>query len=351
MSNSPKSPPIFPTGKIKSKILSQLLNKYCSSKNDERVILGSHIGEDAAVIDMGDKYLVAKTDPITFLDYIPDIYNNIGFWVVNVNVNDVASCGAIPKWFQTTILLPEKGTTEELIEKIFKEIHETCKNLGISVVGGHTEITVGLDKPMAIGCLMGEVEKDKLVKTSGAKVGDDIILTKGIVIEGTSIIATEKERKLLEKGLDKQFIEKCKQFIYDPGISVLKEAILANQNFEIHAMHDPTEGGIATALAEISIASDTGVLIEREKINIFPESEKLCEIYGLNPLGTISSGSLLIILDEGNSIDLIDLLIKNGIFAAKIGKIVEKKEGLKIVKDGIKNKLVYSEKDEITKIF
>lgn len=341
----------FPTGKIKSKILSQLLDKYCSSKIDDRVILGSRIGEDAAVIDMGDKYLVAKTDPITFLDYKPGIYNNIGFWVVNVNVNDVACCGAIPKWFQTAILLPEKGTTEELIEKIFKEIHETCKNLGISVVGGHTEITVGLDKPMAIGCLMGEVEKDKLVKTSGAKVGDAIILTKGIVIEGTSIIATEKERELLERGLDKQFIERCKQFIYDPGISVLKEAILANQNFEIHAMHDPTEGGLACGLFELTYSSCTGILIDYNLIKILPESEKLCNIYGLNPLGTISSGSLLITLDEKDSTDLIDLLIENGIYAVKIGKIVEKKEGLKIIKDGIKNKLVYSEKDEITKIF
>jgi len=350
MSNPPKSP-IFPTGKIKSKILSQLLNKYCSSKIDERVILGSQIGEDAAVIDMGDKYLVAKTDPVTFLEYIPDIYNNIGFWVVNVNVNDVVSCGAIPKWFQTTILLPEKGTTEELIEKIFKEIHETCKNLGISVVGGHTEITVGLDKPIAIGCLMGEVEKDKLVKTSGAKVGDAVILTKGIVIEGTSIIATEKERELLERGLNKQFIERCKQYIYDPGISVLKEAILANQNFKIHAMHDPTEGGLACGLFELAYSSGTGVLIDYNSIKILPESEKLCNIYGLNPLGTISSGSLLITLDEKDSTNLIDLLIENGIYAVKIGKIVEKKEGLKIIKDGIKNKLVYSEKDEITKIF
>lgn len=341
----------FPTGKIKSKILSLLLNKYCSSKIDERVILGSQIGEDAAVIDMGDKYLVAKTDPITFLDYKPGIYNNIGFWVVNVNVNDVACCGAIPKWFQTTILLPEKGTTEELIEKTFKEIHETCKNLGISVVGGHTEITVGLDKPMAIGCLMGEVEKDKLVKTSGAKVGDAIILTKGIVIEGTSIIATEKERELLERGLDKQFIERCKQYIYDPGISVLKEAILANQNFKIHAMHDPTEGGLAYGLFELAYSSSTGVLIDYNSIKILPESEKLCNIYGLNPLGTISSGSLLITLDEKDSTDLIDLLIENGIYAVKIGKIVEKKEGLKIVKNDVKSELVYSEREEITKIF
>ncbi|GAH33240.1 unnamed protein product, partial [marine sediment metagenome] len=229
---------------------------------------------------------------------------------------------------------------------------ETCKNLGISVVGGHTEITVGLDKPIAIGCLLGEVEKDKLVKTSGAKVGDDIILTKGIVIEGTSIIATEKERELLERGLDKQFIERCKQYIYDPGISVLKEAILANQNFKIHAMHDPTEGGIATALAEISIAADIGVLIEREKINIFPESEEIFKLYNLNILNTITSGSLLICLDEKDSEDLVNLLQENNINANVIGTIVPKDKGLKIKeKNNEILPLEYVEIDEITKIF
>ncbi len=348
MSNPSK---FLPTGKIKSDILSSLIDKYYSSKIDKRVILGSYIGEDAAVIDMGDKYLVAKTDPITFLDYRRGVYNNIGYWVVNINVNDVACCGAIPKWFQTTILLPEKSTTQELVEKIFKDIYTTCKNLGITVVGGHTEVSTGLKKPLAIGCLLGEVEKDKLVKTSGAKVGDAIILTKGIVIEGTSIIATEKETELLEKGLDKQFIERCKQFIHDPGISVLKEAILASQNFEIHAMHDPTEGGLACGLFELAFSSNTGVLIDYSSIEILPEAEKLCEIYGLNPLGIISSGSLLITLDEKKSDDLINLLNENNISAAKIGNITEKKEGLKIIIDGVKKDLIFSEIDEITKIF
>jgi len=348
MSNPSK---FLPTGKIKSDILSSLINKYCSSKIDKRVILGSYIGEDAAVIDMGDKYLVAKTDPITFLDYRRGVYNNIGYWVVNVNVNDVASCGAIPKWFQTTILLPEKSTTEELVEEIFKDIYTACKNLGITVVGGHTEVSIGLNKPLAIGCLLGEVEKDKLVKTSGAKVGDAIILTKGIVIEGTSIIATEKETELLQKGLGKQFIERCKQFIHDPGISVLKEAILASQNFELHAMHDPTEGGLACGLFELAFSSNTGVLIDYSSIEILSEAEKLCKIYGLNPLGTISSGSLLITLDEKKSDDLINLLNENNISAVKIGNITEKKEGLKIIIDGVKKDLIFSEIDEITKIF
>lgn len=347
----PKSPKYLPTGKIKSDTLSSLLKKYCSSIHDERVILGSKIGEDAAVIDMGDKYLVAKSDPITFLEYSPEKYNRIGNWAVNVNVNDVAACGAVPKWFQATVLLPEHGTTEALIESIFKDIHNTCKNLGISVVGGHTEVSTGLSKPLVIGCLLGEVEKDKLVKTSGAEVGDSIILTKGIVIEGTSIIAHEKEEELLQKGYDKKFIEKCKQFVDDPGISVLKEALLASQYFKIHSMHDVTEGGLAMGIVEVSLASKNGVMIDYDSIKIFPEAKELCDIYDLNPLGTISSGSLLITLKDEDSSELIKILSNNGIFASKIGKVVEKEEGIKIIINGKKEELIYSETDEITKIF
>jgi hydrogenase expression/formation protein HypE len=345
------SPQFLPAGKIKSKVLASLLEKYCSSKGDERVILGSQIGEDAAVIDMGERYLIAKSDPITFLDYQQGFYNKIGYWAVNVNINDIATCGGVPKWFQATVLLPEHKTTENLIEEIFKDIHTTCKNFGIIVVGGHTEVSTRLSKPLVIGCLLGEVEKEKLVKTSGAQAGDAIILTKGIVIEGTSIIAQEKEKELLKKGFDNDYLEKCKQFIYDPGISVLKEALIANQNFKIHSMHDPTEGGLACGLFEVAYGSQNGVLIDYDSIKIFPESKELCKEYGLNPLGTISSGSLLIILDKDDAHNLVKLLGENGIFASIIGTVVKKEEGLKILEDGKKTTLHYSETDEITKIF
>ena len=159
----------LPLGKLKHKYLAQLLSNI--EIQDKRVILGSKIGEDAAVIDMsGEKYLVAKTDPITFAT------DQIGYYVVNVNVNDLVCTGAHPKWFQSTILLPEHLTTSELIENIFKNIHDTCKSMGITVIGGHTEITSGLNKPIIVGSLIGEVEKEKLVKTSGAQLGDSLSL-------------------------------------------------------------------------------------------------------------------------------------------------------------------------------
>ncbi|MGB5912700.1 MAG: AIR synthase family protein [Promethearchaeia archaeon] len=338
----------FSIGKIKHKFLNNILKDFVSDfeNKDKRIILGSKIGEDAAVIDMGDKYLVAKTDPITFAT------NEIGYYSVIINVNDVVCTGATPKWFQSTILLPEKRTNEELIEEIFKSIHDTCDSLDISVIGGHTEVTVGIDRPIVIGSLLGEVEKEKLVKTSGVLPNDALILTKGIFIEGTSIIGREKEDLLIQKGYNKDFIDKCKNYLFNPGISIFNEALLANKNFKINAMHDPTEGGLSTGIAEMTIASKKGVLIEKEKILILPEPLELSKIFYLDPMGTISSGSLLISINNEYALDLLEILKKNKVSAEIIGKFTaENKKNVIIDRDGIKKPFTYSEIDEITKIF
>jgi hydrogenase maturation factor len=337
----------LPLGKLKHQFLHSMIKNHISDLKirDKRVIVGSKIGEDAAVIDMGDKYLVAKTDPITFAT------DEIGYYVVNVNVNDLVCTGAIPRWFQSTILLPESAT-KQLIERIFRKIHDTCMTMGITIVGGHTEITMGLERPIVVGSLLGEVEKEKFVSPDGAEPGDAIVLTKGVFIEGTSIIAREKEKELSNKGLDPDFIKKCKNYLYNPGISVLKEARLANQNFKIKRMHDPTEGGVYTAIAEMAIASNLGVIIEESKINVLPEPKILSKIFGINPLNTLSSGSLLIAVNQEDSYALIELLIKNNINAEKIGQFVPKEKGMtKKCKNGEIKPLTYSETDEISKIF
>ncbi|MFX0037736.1 MAG: AIR synthase related protein [Promethearchaeota archaeon] len=335
----------FTLGKLKHRYLAQLLSEI--DIQDNRVIMGSKIGEDAAVIDIpGKNYLVSKIDPITF------VTDKIGYYAVIVNVNDLVCTGAKPKWFQSTILLPSNLTTREMIEQIFNDIHDTCKSMEITVIGGHTEVTPGLIRPIVIGSLIGEVEKKKLVLTSGAEPGDALILTKGIFIEGTSIIGREKEKDLLIKGFDHEFIENCKNYLFSPGISVLNEALLANNNFKIKSMHDPTEGGLSTGIAEMTIASNTGVLIDENKIKILPEPLKLSKIFNLNPLNTISSGSLLIAIEEEYSNEIIELMNKNNIFAEKIGNFVSKEKGLNIItKEHKKIPLEYSETDELTKIF
>ncbi len=335
-------------GKLRHEFLEKLLKNFVSDLKvrDKRVVMGSRIGEDAAVIDMGQYYLVAKTDPITYAT------DEIGYYVVNINVNDVVCTGATPKWFQSTILLPEKSTSTELVQHIFKNIHDTCESKGVAVIGGHTEVTAGLDRPIVIGSLLGEVEKEKLVNPSNIREGDALVLTKGVFIEGTSIIGREKQDILKKKGYDEKFANKCKNYLYNPGISVYKEAKLANEKFKIKAMHDPTEGGIACGIAELAMVSNLGVLLDQRKIKILPEPLELSTIFKLNPLNTISSGTLLIAIEEKYVQDLVDLLAKNNVVAEKIGVFVSKEKGL-LIKDynGAVKPFEYSETDEITKLF
>ena len=335
-------PNFLPVGKLEMDYLEQLLAKY--AQVNERVVLGAEVGEDATVIDFGDRYLVAKTDPITFAT------DEIGWYAVNINANDVATTGAVPKWFLATLLLPAGSTDRAMLERIFSQLSDACRELGISFCGGHTEVTHGLDRPIVVGQMLGEMERDKLVTTAGAQVGDDLILTKGIAIEATSIIAREKAGELASK-YSSDFIDRCRGFLHEPGISVVREAQIATAQARVHAMHDPTEGGLAMGLRELAQAADVGLLVHKERIEILPETTLLCADYGLDPLGIIASGSLLIVLTPEDSAGVIEKLEEAGIAATAIGKVVAREEGLKLTADGVTRDLPYFERDEIAKLF
>jgi len=333
----------LPVGKLNPDLLESLLTSYCI--DDPTVIIGPRVGEDAAVIDMGDSFLVAKTDPITFAT------DEIGWYLVCVNGNDIATMGTQPRWLLVTLLLPEGKATEALVKDIFSQIIAACEEFNITLCGGHTEITYGLDRPIAIGQMLGQVDKDKLITSSGAQIGDDILLTKGIAIEATSIIARECEDMLLSRGYSPQYIARAKQYLKDPGISVLKEAMVATQAGGIHAMHDPTEGGIATGLHEIARCSQVGVMARPEKIHIFPESRQLCGEFDIDPVGVIASGALLIIADPARSGEITEALAQNGIRCSVIGQIVEKEKGLFFQEELERHPIPMFETDEIAKIF
>jgi hydrogenase maturation factor len=276
-------------GKLPAKLLAELLERH--TRPDASVLVGPGIGEDAAVIDMGDRCLVAKTDPITFAT------DDIGWYAVHVNANDVACCGARPRWFLATLLLPERDTTRKLVEGIFAQMAAACDELGVTLCGGHTEITHGLDRPIVIGQMLGDVGRDAFVRGSGARAGDVIILTKGIAVEGTALIAREKAAAL-EGVMDEQELRACAGFLRDPGISVVEDARLALEAGGVHALHDPTEGGIATGLQELAEAAGLGLLVDRERLPILPQCAIMCRHLGLDPLGLIGSGSLLIAAGE-----------------------------------------------------
>jgi hydrogenase expression/formation protein HypE len=328
-------------GKLPMDLLQSLLARY--SQEDERVVVGPRIGEDAAVVDMGERYLVAKSDPITFAT------DEIGWYVVHVNTNDVAAMGAIPRWFLLTLLLPDRQTDPLLVEEILSQVAETCRELGIVLCGGHTEITHGLERPIAIGFLLGEVEKVDLIRTSGALVGDDVILTKGIAIEGTAILAREAEERLI--GLvDGDTLARARRFLHEPGISVLKDARIAIEAGRVHAMHDPTEGGLATGLWELAHAAGKGIVVDLGQVPLFEETASFCRALGLDPLGLIASGALLLAVEPTDSPQIVAALRAQGIDATVIGQVVDGPVMVQAQETEGLRRLPVFEQDELTRV-
>jgi len=332
---------LYPTGKLPLEDLSRLLARY--AQKDPRIVVMPGVGRDATVISFCDKYLVAKTDPITFAT------DQIGYYAVHINANDIAAMGGIPRWFLVTLLLPEGKTGPGEVEDIFAQISGACKELGVVLCGGHTEITQGLNRPIVVGQMLGEVEKEKLVSPDKMRLGDEVLLTKGIAIEGTALIA--RENKGMEGLLDEEEIKGCRHLLKSPGISVVREARIANEVAEVHAMHDPTEGGLATGLHELAAAAGMGMLVEMEKITIFPETEILCQKLKLDPLGLLASGALLIAVAAGESEKVITALKVEQVSATVIGKIWEREKGVKLVKKGKVKDMPSFDRDEVARLF
>jgi len=311
----------LPMGKLPSALLERFLNKI--QTKDQSVVLGPAIGEDVAVIRFGNKLLVAKADPVTLA------IDLIGWYAVNINANDIATLGVKPRWFLASVLLPENSTDKDA-EGILDQILAACNSLNITLVGGHTEITYGLNRPIIVGCMLAEEEDRPIITTSGTRIGDDIVLTKGIAIEGTALLAREVGALLLERELSPVLLKRAANFLFTPGISVLKEALIARTHTDVHSMHDPTEGGLATGLWEVTVAAKVGILVEEDKIPILPECKEICDKLGLNPLGLLASGSLIITLSPTDTPGLLSALKEVGVSAAVIGRVVKPEEGLKM---------------------
>ncbi|NJE84313.1 hydrogenase [Thermococcus sp. CX2] len=329
---------MLPPGKIPPEKLREIVFNRLGAPG-ERVIIKSDLGVDATAIDFGSSVLVASTDPITGAE------ERIGFYAVHINANDVATFGAKPKWFLVSILLPENAD-EALLAKIMNELHESAEKLGVAIVGGHTEVTPGLHRPIVVGTMLGEVSKEKLVTSNGAKPDDAIILTKWAGLEGTSIIASEREEELV-KVFGREFVERAKSFI--SMISVVEDALTANE-VGVDAMHDPTEGGITNGLHEMADAAELGFRVYAEKIPIREETLKICEFYDLNPLALISSGALMIAAPKEKAEGIISALKGKGINASVIGEFLEDKDSRVIVENGRERPLERPESDELWKI-
>ena len=333
----------LPVGKLRADTLRAVFDKLVP--RDPRVVVGPRVGEDAAVIDLGDRYLVATADPITFAT------DDVAWYALQVNANDIAVRGARPRWFLATLLLPPATTTDDSVEALFAQLAAACDDLEVTLVGGHTEITHGLDRPIVAGTMLGEVDKAGLVTTGGAQVGDAVIMTKGVPLEGAAIIAREREAELRARGVPPAMIRRAKGFLRSPGLSVLPEAEIACELATVHSMHDPTEGGIATALAELAEAARVGLRIDGDRIIRLPEGVELCRAFGLDPLGTIASGALLLTLAPAEAGIVIHALAREGIDCHYIGQVVTPEQGVTLVEGTAERPMPVFPQDEITKLF
>lgn len=286
-------------------------------------MVGPGIGLDAAAVRIGRHTLALKTDPITF------VADDIGTYALTINANDLATMGARPRWFLATMLLPSGVTTSAGVTRLFAQLRTTCRALGVALCGGHTEITDAVTRPIIVGCLLGECRKGPFLTSAGAKVGDALLLTKGIPIEAVSILARERAREL-SRRYPAGFVARCRRYLEQPGISVVRDAQVALRAGGVHAMHDPTEGGLSAALYELCEASRTGAVVNEGAIHILPEGRRLCRDYGLHPLGAIASGALLISADPRYERRILKRLAVAGITGARIGTIVSAGQGLRI---------------------
>lgn len=303
------------TGKIPIDILKEVVFKNLGAERKE-VVVGPSAGIDGAVLDLGDKSLIVSMDPIT------GAVERIGWLAVNVNANDVATFGVAPAFLFSCILLPENAE-RKLVEAISSQMNAAAKDLDIAIVGGHCESTLGLANPIVVCCIMGMTENGRYVTAGGAKPGDKLILTKSAGIEGTAILATDREKEL-QKTLSVTVLEEAKN--YWSQISIVREALIACKTGGVHAMHDPTEGGVAGGIQEMADASNMGVKVNEEAIPVQPETAKICSHFQIDPLQLIGSGALLISAQAESASQIVRGVNLEGIQASIIGEFTKNKQ-------------------------
>jgi hydrogenase expression/formation protein HypE len=330
----------FRTGKIPSDVLVRNVFRYRGA-HDRSVLLGSSIGEDAALVSLGKKILVLKTDPVT------GTTSDIGWLAVHINANDVACRGARPRWFLCDLLLPEKSNST-LVDTIMRQVNMAARQIGVSVIGGHSEVTPGLMKPIIVGYMVGIVNKGKFVTSSDARPNDHVIMTKSAGIEGTAVLASDYGQKI-RKRASADLVTRAKAMRH--RLSVVNDALIAVNTGGVRAMHDPTEGGLLQGMWELAEASKVGFLIYESMIPVLPETRRICAIFGVNPLRLMSSGCLLVAGDRRRSNLIVQHLRRKGIPAQIIGRFTARRAGRTLVRrDGTSVKIGPQERDELYRV-
>ncbi|MCX8208524.1 MAG: AIR synthase family protein [Sulfolobales archaeon] len=308
------------------KLAPDLMLKYVIGRTgapDPSVLVGPSIGEDAAIIDLSDgRVLVVHSNPIT------GAVENIGWLAVHVSCNDIAVRGARPRWLLPVLYLPENSGVD-LIDRITGQVDRAARELGAAVVGGHTEFTPGLGRPLISMTAVGIASRGRYITTGGARVGDLVLMTKTAGVEGTAILSTDFRNLLLELGVPEELVERGRKFI--ERVSVAREALLLAERGLATSMHDPTEGGLVGGLAEVAYASGTTIYIRESDVRVAEETEAISRALGVDPLRLISSGTLVATVPPDKAGEALRALEEEGVEASVIGTVSEKSGDLVVV--------------------
>jgi len=291
------------TGKLDRATLAEFVLSRTGAPNAD-LLAGPAFGEDAAAIQVGGETLIASTDPISLAA------ERIGQLAVTVASNDVAACGGLPEFLLCTVLLPDDDAA--LLDTITGQLDAESRRLGLTIVGGHTEVVAGLDRPLCSLTCLGVA--DRYVSTGGAAPGDRILLTKGAGIEATGVVATDFRGRL---DLPAATIDRATAAFDD--LSVMPEAAVLAPIAT--AMHDPTEGGVLEGLIEMALASEATIDVDRDAVRVREETRAVCDAVGVDPLRVLGSGALLAAVDADDATDALTALAEEGIDAVEIGRV------------------------------
>lgn len=330
-------PHSFRIGKIPPDSMMRAVYSH-GGKRNPRLVLGPGVGRDTAVVRLAKKLIVLTADPVT------GTTKHIGEHSVHINANDIAATGAKPVWYVCTVLLPP-GTGEKSLASIMSGIDQASLSLGITVAGGHTEVTRGLNRPLVAGFMIGEIG-GRVLSSANMRVGDWILMTKTAGIEGTTILASEYSGRL--KRVKPETVRRAQSL--GKNISIVKEALSISKITGVHALHDPTEGGVLNGLWELAEASGLGIEVWTDRIPLAMETSKICSELDLDPLKLMSSGCLLASVAPNSVGRVMKALRNRGVKVSEIGRVRPRAKGRYVLKEGKKRELVAVPQDELYKL-
>jgi hydrogenase expression/formation protein HypE len=329
----------LPAGKLPGWLLRKVLP---GSMRDPDILVGPGLGRDAAAIAVGERIIVAKNDPITFAS------EGGAAHLVEVNANDVACMGATPRWLLVTALLPQGITPADVLNQ-FAELRETCRHRSVDLIGGHTEIVPGLARPILVGMMLGDASPYELLRPGQAQPGDILLVTKGLAIEGTALLARERAAELRER-IGEESLRAAAHLMDQPGISVVAEAEIARRTGKVTALHDPTEGGLASAVRELATVSGAGVEIDADAVPILAETRAVAEALGVDPLGMLASGSLLIATRPEGVPRIVHDVEAAGIPISVVGRLTDDPQEASLISSGKRQPLPEFAVDEVARL-